>query len=77
MIKVRRLKGEPLYVNAELIELVEATPDTMLTLTTGRKLMVEEAVNDVVEAVLHYRKLIHGLPILRERGEVSKWNSQP
>ena len=48
MITVTRLDGAELVVNAELIELVEATPDTHLTLTDGRKLIVKEDRKSVV-----------------------------
>lgn len=49
MISVTRLDGKQIIVNAFLIELVEATPDTVLSLTTGRKLLVREQVKEVVE----------------------------
>ncbi|HOB21889.1 MAG: flagellar FlbD family protein [Firmicutes bacterium] len=49
MISVTRLDGKEIVVNAFLIELVEATPDTVLSLTTGRKVLVREQVTEVVE----------------------------
>lgn len=49
MISVTRLDGREIVVNAFLIELVESTPDTVLSLTTGRKVLVRESVEDVVE----------------------------
>ena len=55
MIEVTRLNGLPLIVNAELIKFVEATPDTLISLTTGEKVMVKEAVALVTERVLGYR----------------------
>lgn len=45
-------------VNAELVETVEATPDTVVTLTTGRKFLVEESVEEVVSRILEYRRAI-------------------
>ncbi len=54
MIHLSRLNGKPLVINAELIELIERTPDTILTLTTGRKIMVKEDVAEVVEKVKEY-----------------------
>jgi flagellar protein FlbD len=56
MIEVTRLNGLPLTINAELIKFVEATPDTLISLTTGEKVMVKEAVAFVTERVLDYRK---------------------
>jgi len=55
MIEVTRLNGLPLVINAELIKFVEATPDTLISLTTGEKVMVKEAVALVTERVFDYR----------------------
>ncbi len=55
MISVTRLNGEHLYVNADLIETVEATPDTLIAFTTGKKMMVLESVDEVVERIKEYR----------------------
>jgi flagellar protein FlbD len=43
-------------VNAELIETVEETPDTVVTLTTGRKLVVKESRTDVKQLVIDYKR---------------------
>ncbi|NLN16000.1 MAG: flagellar FlbD family protein [Firmicutes bacterium] len=48
MIRVHRLDGKDYYLNANLIETVEAVPDTLITLTTGRRLFVQESVAEVV-----------------------------
>jgi len=58
MIRVTRLNGAELVLNADLIESLEATPDTVVALTTGKKLMVKEAVDDVVSKIVEYRQLI-------------------
>jgi len=59
MIKLTRLKCQDEFVlNAELIETIEETPDTVITLTTGRKLIVEESMDDVVRRVMDYRRAI-------------------
>ncbi|MFP4200270.1 MAG: flagellar FlbD family protein [Clostridia bacterium] len=55
MISVTRLNGEQLYVNAELIETIEATPDTLISFTTGRKMMVLESVEEIVSRIIEYR----------------------
>ena len=60
MINVTRLDGSEVMVNAELIELVEAKPDTHLTLTNGRQLIVCEAPDDVVARVIAYRRSAYG-----------------
>lgn len=56
MIDVTRLNGKELTVNADLIELVEETPDTVLTLTTGRKIIVKESRQIVKNLVKLYKK---------------------
>lgn len=56
MIRVTRLDGTELMVNTELIELMEAVPDTVITLTTGRKLVVQEDVDEIARRVTTYRR---------------------
>jgi flagellar protein FlbD len=55
VILVHRLKGEPLFINSDLIETIEATPDTVVSLADGRKIVVSEAPDEVVEAARRYR----------------------
>ena len=59
MIKVTSLQKAEFVVNADLIEFVESTPDTLITLTTGKKLMVAESLDQVVELVIMYRRKIY------------------
>ncbi|MGI6093389.1 MAG: flagellar FlbD family protein [Veillonellaceae bacterium] len=60
MIKVSRLKSRDneFVLNAELIETIEQTPDTVITLTTGKKLIVEESAEEIVRKVMDYRRAI-------------------
>jgi flagellar protein FlbD len=58
MIKLTRLNHVPLIVNADLIEHVEVTPDTVVALTTGQKFMVLESAEEVIEKVIQFRKAI-------------------
>ncbi len=48
MIRLTRLNGKQITINALLIETIEETPDTMITLVTGKKIMVLEKVDDTV-----------------------------
>ncbi len=60
MIKVTRLNGDGVYINSNLIEFIEETPDTMITLTTGKKIMVKEKIDVVIQAIIDYEmKLTH------------------
>jgi flagellar protein FlbD len=56
MIQVTKFDGSPLVLNAEWIQSVEQTPDTIITLTTGYKLLVRERVETIVEAFNAYQK---------------------
>ena len=58
MIKLTRLSHEPLVLNADLIEYMEATPDTVITLTTGQKLRVSETADEVIARVIEFRQAI-------------------
>jgi flagellar protein FlbD len=55
MIQLTRLNGKAMVLNSDLIKTAEASPDTMLTLINGEKLIVREALAEVVERVLFYR----------------------
>src|SRR5450631_636164 len=55
MIELTRLNGTPIVLNSDLIKTAEASPDTMLTLINGEKLIVCENIAEVVERVLAYR----------------------
>ena len=55
MIELTKLNDIKFSVNPELIEIVETTPDTVITLTTGRKLIVKESRQDIKNLVLSYR----------------------
>ncbi len=56
MIEVTRLNGKKLTINAEIIERVEESPDTVITLTTGNKLIVKESRQEVKNLVILYKK---------------------
>jgi len=58
VITVTRLNGKEMIVNALLIETMENTPDTMLTLTTGKKLTVLESLDEVTARTVHYLQTI-------------------
>ena len=60
MIFVTRLDGHEMLVNQDLISMAEATPDTVLTFTTGSKLMVKERLKDIAERVAEYQRKVRG-----------------
>ncbi len=63
MIKVTKLNGSELVVNADLIEFIESTPDTLISLTTGRKIMVLEDLDDVIEKAITFRAKTRAYPV--------------
>ena len=67
MIKVNRLNGSELWVNAEMIEFVEATPDTVVSLISHAKIVVSQRPQEVVDAVVAYRRrILHQSPVILE-----------
>ena len=62
MILVTRFNGSQFYVNADLIQTVEGTPDTVITLTTGVQLIVHEAPQVILERIIAYKRQIHAAP---------------
>lgn len=55
MIRLHRFRGEEFFLNCDLIESVESTPDTVLTLFDGRKIVVADRAEDVVESIRMFR----------------------
>ena len=56
MIPLTRLNRARFYLNPDLIREVDASPDTVLVLTTGEKMLVLESVSDVLDEILRFRK---------------------
>lgn len=58
MIELHRLNDKDMIINADLIEIVEQTPDTVITMNNGNKYVVKETVQEVVDKVVDYKKSI-------------------
>jgi flagellar protein FlbD len=56
MIHLTRLNNQPLVVNADLIKFIENSPDTVITLLTGEKLIVRESIEEVLERVGEFHR---------------------
>jgi len=63
MIEVSRLNGKTFYLNPDLIRTIESTPDTMICLNSGEKLLVKEDIQAVIERVVEYRKRLFQEPV--------------
>jgi flagellar protein FlbD len=78
MIRVHRFDGSQLVINAELIETVEATPDTVIHLTTGKVYVVRDTVEQILSRCLQYKRAVfeglvgHPMGILP-----SRWTDAP
>lgn len=59
MIKLEKLNGSMVVVNAELIESVEAAPDTVLNLATGNRFLVRNSVDEVIAKVVEYKRKVY------------------
>lgn len=58
MIRVTRFNGSKLYINAEMIQSVEGTPDAVITLINNVKIIVKETPEDIVEEVIKYQQKV-------------------
>jgi flagellar protein FlbD len=72
MIRLTRINHVPLVLNADLIEHIEITPDTVIAMTSGQKFMVLESADVVVERVIEFRRAI----LDRDRPEVVRTHGQ-
>ena len=61
MIRVTRLDGRELVVNAQLIRFVESTPDTIISLTTGDRVVVREGVDEIIRRCIEYGRAMHNV----------------
>ena len=59
MIRVTRINHRPLILNSDLIEHMETTPDTVISLTNGQKYVVLETAEDIVELVVEFRRRLY------------------
>lgn len=56
MIVLTKLNDVEIVVNSDYIEIMQEAPDTTITLTTGRKIIVKEAVDDIIDKIITYKK---------------------
>ena len=59
MIRLTRLNHTPMMLNSDLIEHIEITPDTVITLTTGQKIIVLETAEEILERVIQFRRSVY------------------
>jgi flagellar protein FlbD len=61
MILLTKINKAPIAVNADLIQCIEETPDTIITMTNNDKVVVNESMTEIIQKVVHYRRLINRL----------------
>lgn len=61
MIYVTKLNDDEIVINCDLIETIQALPDTTITLTTERKLIVKESVDKIIDKIIYYKKSLYNL----------------
>ncbi|MDK2822105.1 MAG: flagellar protein FlbD [Clostridia bacterium] len=59
MIELTRFQGKEFYLNSDLIEYIENNPDTVITLTNGKKIVVMEEPEEIVERIKAFRREIN------------------
>lgn len=59
MIKLTRMNKSEFFLNIDLIEVIEQTPDTVITLTNGHKMIVVESAEQIIEQITEYKRKIY------------------
>lgn len=59
MITITRLNDKELIINCDLIESMEATPDTTISMTTGRKIIARESIDEIIDMIIEYKRKTH------------------
>ncbi len=59
MIEVTRINGTKIMINSDIIEMMEETPDTVITLTNGHKYIVSEKTDQIKESIISFRREIY------------------
>jgi flagellar protein FlbD len=58
MVVLTKINDDPIAVNCDLIEYVEETPDTIITMTNGDKVVVRESMTEIIQRIVRYRRLL-------------------
>ncbi|MFP4461203.1 MAG: flagellar FlbD family protein [Thermotogota bacterium] len=61
MIELTKLNGSKFYLNAEIIETLECVPDTMIALFTGKKYIVRENSDEVIQKIIEYKQKAYSI----------------
>lgn len=59
MISITKINNKEVVLNCDLIECIESTPDTTITMTTGKKVIAKESVDDIINKIVLYKRKIY------------------
>lgn len=77
MIKLTRLDGREFVLNCDLIESLEANPNTVLSLRTEKKILVKETINEIIERIVTYKQTIYTTPYFKAGNKTYLNSSEP
>ncbi len=77
MIQLTKINGAPIVLNSDLIEYIEETPDTVITMTNGEKIVVQDRMVEIIEKVVRFRRVISGLVETEFRRRLEKADGAP
>jgi len=69
MIQLSRFDGREFYLNADMIQSVESTPDTVITLTNNVKIVVKDKTEIVIQRIIQYHRLVRNPELVLKSGE--------
>ena len=72
MVCLRRINNKEVVINDDMIESIEAKPDTIITMYNGNKIVVKESIAEVIEKIVEYRKSINELSEEKVRNILKK-----
>ncbi|MCL1924788.1 MAG: flagellar FlbD family protein [Defluviitaleaceae bacterium] len=61
MITITRINNSELTINCDLIETIEATPDTTITMTTGRKIIAKDSIADIIDKIVDFKSTVKNI----------------
>lgn len=76
MIRLTRINHAPLVLNADMIEHVEITPDTVIAMMNGQKFMVSETADEVIQRVIEFRRAVNRLPAIVQSSEENRQGTE-
>ena len=70
MIVLTKINNAQIAVNSDLIQYIEETPDTVITMVNGEKVVVQDPMEEIIKKVVHYRRLINRLVELENERQI-------